>query len=138
MQSPMWKKKSSFDKVGGGDIGIIVGIVQDTMTMAGDFIRVLQAGIEGYLMTGEITIETTGGADIPGIIIPSITVTWIDIGEAVIGEMIMDGIVLVDTTALAGMIAVLVGAMVALVNTGVLAGAGTGTGTDTPGEADSY
>ena len=62
--------------------------------------------------------------------------TWIDIGEAVIGEMIMDGTVLVDTTVLAGMIAVLVGAMVALVNTGVLAGAGTGTGTvpgiDTP------
>ena len=93
------------------------------MTVAGDFIRVLQAGIEGYLMTGEITIETTGGADVPGIIIPSITVTWIDIGEAVIGEMIMDGTVLVD------MIAVLVGAKEALVNTGVLAGAGTGTGT---------
>ena len=129
MQSPMWKKKSSFDRVGGGDIGIIVGIVRDIMTTDGVFIRVLPAGIEGYLMTGEIIIETAGGADIPGIIIPSITVTWIDIGEAVIGETTMDGTVLVDTKARADMIAVLAGAMVALVNTGVPGGAGTGTGT---------
>ena len=42
-------------------------------------------------MTGEITIETIGGEDNLGIIIPFLTVTWIDIGEAVIGEMTMDG-----------------------------------------------
>ena len=35
MQSPMWKQKSSSAKVGGGDIGIIVGIVQDIMTVDG-------------------------------------------------------------------------------------------------------
>ncbi|MGA3086835.1 MAG: hypothetical protein ABSE95_18950 [Thermodesulfobacteriota bacterium] len=71
----MWKKKSSSDKVGGGDIGIIVGIVQDTMTVDGFIPRVIQPGIEGYLMTGEITIETTCGTDNLGIIIPLITVT---------------------------------------------------------------
>jgi hypothetical protein len=75
MQPLMWKKKSSFDKAGGGDDGIIVGIVRDTMTVAGVFMGDLQAGIEGYLMTGGITIETTCGVDVLGIIIPSITVT---------------------------------------------------------------
>jgi hypothetical protein len=107
MQSPMWEKKSSSNKVGGGDIGVIVGIVQDTMTGDGVIIRVIQAGIEGYLMTGEITIETICGTDDLGIIILFITVTWIDIGEAVIGEMIMDGDILVGMVEdLVGMAAV--------------------------------
>ena len=108
MQSPMWEKKSSSGKVGGGDIGVIVGIAQDIMTGDGVIIRVIQPGMEGYLMTGEITIETICGTDDLGIIIPSITVTWIDIGEAVIGEMTMDGDIQVDTAVpvLVGTVAV--------------------------------
>jgi hypothetical protein len=142
MQPLTWKKKSSSDKVGGGDIGIIVGIVRDTMTMDGVFIRVLQPGIEGYPMTGEIIIETTCGTGALGIIIPSIMVTWIGIGEAVIGEMIMDGIVLAVLAVLAGTEEDLIGAMMALADTmvpgdtAVPAGAGTGAVTvpaiDTP------
>ncbi len=49
--------------------------------------------------------------------------TWIDIGEAAIGEMIMDGIALVGTAvlvmALADMVEDLVGTMVALADAGV-------------------
>jgi hypothetical protein len=67
------------------------------MTMDGVIIVVIQPGIEGYLMTGEITIETICGEDDLGIIIPFITATLIDIGGAVIGEMIMWGDILVDT-----------------------------------------
>jgi hypothetical protein len=71
----MWKKKSSSGKVGGGDIGVIVGIAQETMTGDGVIIEVIQPGMEGYLVTGEITIETICGMDDLGIIIPFITVT---------------------------------------------------------------
>jgi hypothetical protein len=61
------------------------------MTEDGVIIRVIQAGIEGYLMIGEITIETICGEDNLGIIIPFLMVTWINIGEAVIGELTMAG-----------------------------------------------
>ena len=117
MLSPMWKKKSSSDKVGGGDIGIIVGIVQDTMTADGLIIKVIQAGIEGYLMTGEITIETVCGTDGLGIIILLIMVTWIDIGEAVIGEVTMVGKILVDKVVLLDMVVVLVDPAVLVIDT---------------------
>ncbi len=92
MQSLMWEKKSSSNKAGGGDIGIIVGIVQDTMTVIGVIIMAIRAGIEGYLITGEITIETIGGTDDLGIIVPYITVIWIDIGEVTMdGGLLMVG-----------------------------------------------
>jgi hypothetical protein len=37
------------------------------MTMDGIIIGVILPGIEGFLPTGEITIETIGGRDGPGI-----------------------------------------------------------------------
>ena len=93
MPFPMWKGKSSFDRGGGGDIGIIAGIVQDTMTGGGVIIVVIQPGIARYLMTGEITIEAIRGTDNPGIITPLIIGTWIDTGEATIGNMTMEGVI---------------------------------------------
>ena len=74
MQSLMWKMRSSSDRVGGGGIGIIVGTGQDTMTMDGLIIAVILPGIEGSLITGEMTIETIGGKDTPGIIVPFIAI----------------------------------------------------------------
>jgi hypothetical protein len=67
------------------------------MTGDGVIIMVIQPGIKGYLMTGEITIETICGTADLGIIILFITVTWIDIGEATIGKMTMDGDTLMET-----------------------------------------
>ena len=99
MPYPMWKEKSSSVRGGGGDIGIIVGIVRDFMIVDGLIFRVLLPGIEGYLLIGEITIETICGTDVPGIIIPFLTVTWIGIGEAVIGER-KEGNILVDTVVI--------------------------------------
>ena len=90
----MWKEKSSSDRGGGGDIGIIVGIVQDTMTVGGVIIVVIQPGIARFLITGEITIEAIRGTDNPGIINPLIIGTWIDIGEATIGKMTLEGVIL--------------------------------------------
>jgi hypothetical protein len=108
MPSPMWKEKSSSGRGGGGDIGIIVGIVQDTMTVDGIIIVVIRNGIEGYLMTGGITIETIGGMAGLGIIVPFLMVTWIGIGEVSIGEMTMDG-------TIPASIGVVIGAMTVLV-----------------------
>jgi hypothetical protein len=108
MPSPMWKEKSSSGRGGGGDIGIIVGIVQDTMTVDGIIIVVIRNGIEGYLMTGGITIGTIGGMAGLGIIAPFLMVTWIDIGEAAIGEMTMDGNVPSDPAVVTGAMTVLV------------------------------
>ena len=82
----MWKEKSSSARGGGGDTGRIAGIVQEPITVDGFIIGVFRNGTEGYLVTGGITIETTGGTGDPGIIIPFLTVTWIGIGEAAIGE----------------------------------------------------
>jgi hypothetical protein len=103
----MWKKKSSSNKVGGGDIGVIVGIVHDTMTGDGVIIMVIQPGIKGFLMTGEITIETICGTDDPGIIILFITVTWIDIGEAIIGKITMVGDILMEPVIVVDLIVAL-------------------------------
>ncbi len=64
------------------------------MTMDGVIIVVIRPGIEGYLMTGEITIETIYGEDDLGIIIPFITETLTDIGGAVMGEMTVEGNIL--------------------------------------------
>jgi hypothetical protein len=95
----MWKQKFSSDRGGGGGIGIIVGIFQDTMTMDGRIIGGIRPGIDGYPMTGETTIETMYGGDGLGIIIPYITVILTDTGGAIIGEIIMDGNILADTVA---------------------------------------
>ena len=72
------------------------------MTVDGLIIKVIPVGIEGYRMTGEITIETIGGMDGLGIIVPFNTATWIDIGEAVIGKMTMDGDILADMATVLG------------------------------------
>ncbi len=84
MPSPMWKEKSSSARGGGGGIGKIVGTAPEIMTGAGCIIVVFRNGTMGYPMTGGITIEATCGTDAPGSIIPFLTVTWIDIGEAAI------------------------------------------------------
>ena len=71
------------------------------------YFQVIQPGIEGYLMTGEITIETICGEDVLGIIIPFLTVTWIDIGGVVIGETTMNGNILEDMAVIVvGMVVV--------------------------------
>jgi hypothetical protein len=69
------------------------------MIVIGGTITGIRTGIEGSLITGEITIETIGGTDDLGIIVPYRTVTWIDIGEGVIGEMIMAGGLRMDEEA---------------------------------------
>lgn len=66
------------------------------MIVDGLTIVVIQPGIEGSRMIGEITIETVSGADTPGIIVPFHMVTWTGIGEVVIGGTTMAGDILVD------------------------------------------
>jgi hypothetical protein len=87
--------KFSSVKDGGGGIGIIVGIVQDTTTMDGLIIKVPQAGIEGYRPTGEIIIETGSGVEDPGNILKFTTMTLIDIGGEATGGKIVDENILV-------------------------------------------
>ena len=63
----MLRKKYFSDKVGGGDLGVAIGIVQNPMIRAGLIIVVIHLGIEEYLMIGEIVTEIIGGVDILGI-----------------------------------------------------------------------
>ena len=66
------RKKYFSDKVGGGDLGVATGIVQNTMIADGLIIVIRHLGIEEYLMIGEIVTEIIGGVDILGIIMADI------------------------------------------------------------------
>jgi hypothetical protein len=90
----MLRKKSFSEEVGGGDITVAIGIVLNTMITDGLIIVVIPLGIEEYLMTGDIIIETICGVVILGILLTSITAILIIIGAVVIGVMTMDGDVL--------------------------------------------
>jgi len=79
------------NKAGGGEIGTVIGTVQDIMTMNGVIIPVIRHGREEYLMIGEIIIEIICGVVIPGILRKFIMPILIGIGEVIIGEIIMDG-----------------------------------------------
>jgi ribosomal protein L30/L7E len=79
------------NKAGGGEIGTVIGTVQDIMTMNGVIIPVIRHGREEYLMIGEIIIEIICGVVISGILRKFIMLILIGIGEAIIGEIIMDG-----------------------------------------------
>ena len=79
------------NKAGGGEIGTVIGTVQDIMTMNGVIIPVIRHGGEEYLMIGEIIIEIICGVVIPGILRKFIMLILTGIGEVIIGEIIMDG-----------------------------------------------
>lgn len=96
MRSPMLTKISSSGLAGGGDAGMVAGIVPDIMTMAGSIITAIRTGMEGSLMTGGIIIETMSGKGTPGIIVPFLTGIWTGIGEMNGGDMTTAGIILAD------------------------------------------
>ena len=63
------RKKYFSDKVGGGDLGVAIGIVQNTMIADGLIIVLIpHLGIEKYLMIGEIVTEIISGVVVLGII----------------------------------------------------------------------
>lgn len=95
----MLRKKYFSDKVGGGDLGVAIGIVQNTMITDGLIIVILHLGIEEYLMIGDIITATISGVVVLGILLTSITAILIIIGVVVIGVMTMDG----DVLAVVGM-----------------------------------
>jgi hypothetical protein len=65
----MLRKKYFSEEVGGGDLGVASGIVQNTMIAAGLIIVLIpHLGIEEYLMIGEVIIETISGVVVLGII----------------------------------------------------------------------
>ena len=61
------------EEVGGGDLGVAIGIVQNTMITDGLIIVILHLGIEESLVIGEVIIETICGVVILGILLTSIT-----------------------------------------------------------------
>ena len=93
------RKRYFSDKVGGRDLGVAIGIVQNTMITDGLIIVVIHLGIEEYLVIGEIVTEIINGVVIPGILLTSIIAILIIIGVVVNGVMIMDG----DVLAVVGM-----------------------------------
>jgi len=99
------------DKVGGGGITVIIGIVQDTMIRDGLIIVVIPLGIEEFLMIGEIVIATICGVVVLGILVTFLRMILIGIGVVVIGVLTMDGDLLLGS--LAGSLAnTLVGSLV--------------------------
>jgi hypothetical protein len=79
------------DKVGGGDITVVIGIVQDTMIRDGLIIVVIPLGIKEFLMIGEIVIATICGVVVLGILVTFLRMILIGIGVVVIGVLTMDG-----------------------------------------------
>src|SRR5664280_841782 len=77
------------NKVGGGEIGMVIGTVQDRMIVDGVIIPVIRLGIEKYLVIGEIIIKIICGVVVHGILITFITASLTNIGVVVIGGMIM-------------------------------------------------
>jgi hypothetical protein len=69
MPFPMLKKKYFSEEVGGGDLGVVIGIVQSTMITDGFIIVILHPGTEEYLMIGDIIIATISGMVVLGILI---------------------------------------------------------------------
>ena len=84
------RKRYFSDKVGGGDLGVAIGIVQNTMITDGLIIVILHLGIEEYLVIGDIITATISGVVVLGILLTSITAILIIIGVVVIGAMTMD------------------------------------------------
>jgi hypothetical protein len=85
------RKKYISDKVGGGGITVVIGIVQDTMITDGVIIVVILLGIKEFLMIGEIVIATICGAVVLGILVTFLRMILIGIGVVVIGVLIVDG-----------------------------------------------
>ena len=79
------------EEVGGGDLGVAIGIVQNTIITDGLIIAVIHHGIEKYLIIGDIITATISGVVVLGILRTSITANLIIIGVVVIGVMTMDG-----------------------------------------------
>ena len=85
-------EKNYFSEVvGGGDLGVAIGIVQNTIITDGLIIVVIHHGIEKYLIIGDIITATISGVVVLGILRTSITANLIIIGVVVIGVMTMDG-----------------------------------------------
>jgi hypothetical protein len=93
------RKKYFSKEVGGGDLGVATGIVQNTMITDGLIIVILHLGIKQYLVIGDIITATISGVVVLGILLTSITAILIIIGVVVIGVMTMDG----DVLAVVGM-----------------------------------
>ncbi len=86
-----FRKKYISDKVCGGGITVVIGIVQDTMITDGVIIVVIPLGIKEFLMIGEIVIATICGAVVLGILVTFLRMILIGIGVVVIGVLIVDG-----------------------------------------------
>jgi hypothetical protein len=94
-----FRKKYISDKVGGGGITVVIGIVQDTMITDGVIIVVIPLGIKEFLMIGEIVIATICGAVVLGILVTFLRMILIGIGVVVIGVLIVDGGLLLGSLA---------------------------------------
>jgi hypothetical protein len=68
MPFPTFRKKCFTGGGGGGDPGMVIGIVQNTTIAIGLIIAVFHLGIEECPMIGGIVTEITGGVVVPGII----------------------------------------------------------------------
>jgi len=92
-------RKNYFSKeVGGGDLGVVIGIVHNTMITDGVIIVILHLGMEEYLVIGDIIMAPISGGVVLGIPLTSITAILTIIGVVVIGVMTMDGDVLASYT----------------------------------------
>ena len=91
MPFPTWMRRSFSAAAGGGDIGRAVGIVRNTTITDGRIIGAIPPGTEKCRGIGVFTIETIGGAGIPGIPAMFDPGICIGIGRAVIGVMTPDG-----------------------------------------------
>jgi hypothetical protein len=72
MQFQMFRRNYFSKEVGGGDLGVTAGIVQDTMITDGVIIVILRLGMEEYLVIGGIITGTISGVVVPGILLASI------------------------------------------------------------------